>query len=174
MTVGFNRKWVSCAALLLILLICCIYGIYSFLTQEILVEDGKMSDSERNLLLVAFTVIGIVSATSLIKLLICIFGKKVCFKIDENGISHTIILFGVFTLYFVFTVKNIPWKAVKSIEKNSSEKLVNAKIKKEYINEITASPIAKILIKYLGYNFGDGLADANADEIVEICNKYRR
>lgn len=173
MIVGFNRKWISCAALLLILLICCIYGIYSFLTQDILVEGGKMSDSEKNLLLAAFTVIGIVSATSLTKLLICVFGKKVCFKIDENGISDTVVLFGIFTLYFVFTVKSIPWKAIKSTEKDPFGNSVNAKINKEYINDIAASPIAKIVLKYFGYSFGHGLADANADEIVEICNKYK-
>lgn len=174
MTVGFNRKWIGSAVIFLILLSCCIIGIYTFLTREILVEDGKMSDRERNFFIAAFICIGVASATALIKLVTRVKGTKGCFTVDENGISDTIVLFNIFTLYFIFDIKNIPWKAVKSIETEQVNNFVNAKIDKNYLNEIKASPLAKTVIKYFGYSFGHGLADMNSSEIADLCNKYRQ
>lgn len=174
MTVGFNRKWIGSAVIFLILLSCCIIGIYAFSTKEILIDEDKMRIAEKYFFIGAFFCIGLASAVSLIKLILRIRGENGCFTVNENGISDTVVLFNIFTLYFIFDIKNIPWKAVKSMEKDPFGNSVNAKINKEYINDVTASPIAKIVLKYFGYSFGHGLADANADEIVEMCNTYRR
>lgn len=174
MTVGFNRKWIGSAVIFLILLSCCIIGFYAFSTKEILTDEGKMRIAEKYFFIGAFFCIGLASAVALIKLLLRVKGQKGCFTVNENGISDTIVLFNIFTLYFIFDIKNIPWKAVESIEKEPFGNFAHAKINREYINEITASPIAKIVLKYSGYSFGHGLAAANADEMVEMCNKYRR
>lgn len=167
MTVGFNRKWISCAVVYSILLICCILGIYTFLTREILTDGG-----EKNFFIGAFLCVGIASASALIKLITRVMGQKGCFTVNGNGISDTIVLFNIFTLYFVFDIKNIPWKAISSIEKEGPRNLARAEIEKEYINEITASPVAKFVLKHFGFRFGDSLADMQADEITNICHKY--
>lgn len=174
MTIGFNRKWIGPSVIFLILLLCCIIGVYAFSTKEILADEDKMRIAEKYFFIGAFFCIGLASAVSLIKLILRVKGQKGCFTVDENGISDTVVLFNIFTLYFIFDIKNIPWKAVKSIEKEPFGNFAHAQINKEHINEITASPIAKIVLKYSGYGFGHGLADANADKMVEICNKYRR
>lgn len=172
MTAGFNRKWISCAAVYFILLTCCVWGIYTFFTREISTDEGIMSSGEKNLFIGLFFCIGIASAAALIKLITRIKGSKGCFTVDENGISDAVVLFNIFTLYFVFDIKNIPWKAISSIEKEDARNLVHAKIAKEYINEVTASPVAKIVLKYFGFSFGHGLADMQADAIINICHKY--
>ena len=174
MTVGFNRKWISCAAILLILSAAAVLGIYTTLTKDIMIEDRYMTDNEKRIELLLFSIIGAVALTALIKLIFRITHKKVCFTIDENGISNTVVLFNIFALFFVFNIKYIPWKAIKSIEKEEFKNLVHARISKEYINEITASPLAKAVLKHTGYWFCSGLADMPSDDIIDICNKYRQ
>ncbi len=173
MTVGFNRRWIGSAVIYFIVAAAGALGVYSTVTRDILIGDDKMTDTEKYIFITAFAVVGTCAAVAFIKLIVSVCSRKGCFTVNEDGISDTFVILTVFAFCFVFSVKNIPWEAVKSIRKDELKNTVHARIDKKHISEITASPIAKAALKAFGFDFGQGFADVGADEIIDILDKYK-
>ncbi len=95
----------------------------------------------------AFSVVLLSYLCTVICLLIRIFKyKQQALYIDEHGIHNTLICINLLAFIFVGKIDFIPWSAVSYFDKE--ELYIRVKTK-----AIKASPMGKLLVFVLGYNF---------------------
>lgn len=128
--------------------------VFMIINNQVTYEDGEIELSMRIILLILlFIVLSSYLFSFLVLLRQYIKFKGRAFTLTEHGIENALTFIYVLAFVFVFPVKLIPWKSVKSIEKD--EKGYTA-----YINTkgVRAGVIARLLLKINGFHFFDKLA----------------
>ena len=148
--------------------------VYLLLTNQVKDE----SNTDLPLILIYFMVCAIsVVIFSYLCTVICyliqIFKyKQRALYINEQGIHNTLICINLLAFFFVGKIAYIPWSAVSYFEKE--ELYIRVKTK-----DIKASPIGKLLVFVLGYNFSARMIKPKFSEdekmtIEQYINAYSR
>lgn len=164
----FNLVFYICLAGIGIVLALVIKVLVMLFNNQIAMEDGPMSLPMRILFICVILLVSSSYFISFINMIIVLFKNKgAAFIMDEAGIHNCLTCTIVFAFIFVRKVDFIPREALSNIHKDGKylKATVNTKL-------IKASPIAKLLIKISGFNFGANFVSPKVDydEIISFVS----
>lgn len=164
----FNLSFYICFAGIGMVLALVIKVLVMLFKNKIEMEDGPMSLPMRIFLIFAILIVSLNYFISFANMLIVLVRNKgSAFIMDESGIYNCLTFIIIFAFIFVRKVDFIPREALSNINRDGKylKATVNTKI-------IKASPIAKLLIKINGFNFGANFVSPKVDydEIISFVN----
>lgn len=153
-----NKKFLLATLALSTVVVLCVSTSYKLLSSKIIIEDANINSG---LLLAAILII--VSISYLYSVIVMIrqyvVYSKSAFTITGEGIQNTIVGMNLLAFIFVAPIKEIPWDAIKSIEKTQGFYIAKLDLKK-----VQAGPIAKLTIKMTGYKFCSSFLSGSIDD----------
>ncbi len=167
--------WFMCAISFLI-----VFGllrtIYMIETGGLTWADGPIEGFEKTFIITLFSVVCVLYLPTIFSILKIIFLYK-CkpFEITPEGVKNTF----VFTVFLCFVIIRpvdfIPWESVKNVI-TAGDLVINLRLKTK---DIKASPIAKLVLKLLGYSFcitfvKPELTEVDIDYCVRHCEQHSK
>ena len=162
----FSKKILILFLVLLALSIMGVWFSIILMKTEIMTDSGPMSPALQSTLGLCVTLITLSWLMSL-NMLIRVTSDKICFVIDENGISNTFVFSIFLSLTFVCSIRSIPWEAVTAIKKNDSGALMLILD----TSKIEAGFIGKHFLKHC-FMFPPYYKDVKAQDIENEIKKY--
>lgn len=161
-----NMKFYIVAVLLLGLVIFGWYGVWFLNANTILMEDDTVMTPDTKLAItVIFSAIILTWTLSLLTVFsLAIKGRA--FTMDESGIHDTATGLLFLSLILIVPVRNIPYKAIKKVEKENGGIVIHIDKSK-----IDVNPMVRLFVRRQ-YSFFAGFTRVKTDEIEAILDRF--